>query len=81
MHHADSIDVFKILYPNQRTYALGKLYRSIMGVDFESAHDASSDVGAMLTLMTHKADAALVFDTIVAKRESINTIIKRCFKN
>ena len=52
-----------------------------MGVDFENAHDSAADVGAMLTLMSYKDDAALVFDTIVAKRESINKIIKRCFKN
>ena len=80
VHHSDSIDVFKSLYPGESTYSLGKLYKSILGRELEGAHNAEMDVKAMYELMTNTDAPSRVFDTIVEHRESINLIIKRCFK-
>ena len=79
-HHSDSIEIFKSIYPGEKTYSLGALYKSILGKELESAHDAAADVGAVYELMTNTDAPSRVFDTIVEHRESINLIIKRCFK-
>lgn len=78
--HSDSIELFKSIYPGEKTYSLGALYKSVFGKELESAHDAAADVGAVYELMTNTDAPSRVFDTIVEHRESINLIIKRCFK-
>lgn len=77
LHHADTIDVFKKLYPGMSSYALGNLYKAACGKELADAHTADADVEGVCTLLRMRDGAVAAIEEC---RESFSSIIKRCFK-
>ena len=84
LHHSDSLQYFKTLYPDESTYALGALYESVLGRPMTNAHDAAADIDGMRDLIlatkVHGKTLDDVSKLIVDHSESIGCIQKRCFK-
>ena len=77
LHHADTIEVFKQIFPGQPNYKLGDVYANIVGKPLADAHTADADVEGLCTLLRMRNG---VGDAIASVQESYSSIVKRCFK-
>ena len=77
LFHADTLDVFKKLFPGEASYALGKLYASKCGKSLANAHTADADVEGVCTLLRMRDGAREAIDEC---QESFSSIVKRCLK-
>lgn len=77
LYHADTIDVFKQIFPGRRSYKLGELHAWVLGRELENAHDAMADVDGMCALLSHVGRGA-VGAAVEASSEALESIAQRC---
>jgi len=75
----DSLQIFRDLYPDYKSYKLGKLYSGEFGEEIPDAHTALADAEAIRRLCT-KHDPKMVTDKILKFKESRDAVAKRCTK-
>ena len=80
LHHCDTIDVMKILFPSRNSYVLGRVYNDVIGFTMPDAHDAMADVNGVIEILKRGHPRALV-NAISAHTESFNHVIKRVAKS
>lgn len=79
LYHTDTIPVFKELFPNLFNYKLGTIYEDTFHHAIPDQHTALSDCKAMQRLLS-TASEKLVRDKLCKHRESIDCVVKRCYK-